>query len=59
MDDHPTPTDYANRFERDAAYWREECEALAAALHDVIDMPEVAQTIAAAALAQHTGRLLA
>lgn len=26
MSDHPNSTDYRNRGERDAAYWRELCE---------------------------------
>lgn len=33
--DRPTPADLANKFERDAAYWREEAERLAEALQCV------------------------
>lgn len=32
MIDHPTDADLTNRHQREAAYWREQCEALAEAL---------------------------
>lgn len=36
MDDHPNATDMLNKSQREAAYWRERCEAIVAAMRDAI-----------------------
>lgn len=36
MTDYPTPTDYLNRAEREAAYWREQADKLAEALEGTL-----------------------
>ena len=36
MTDHPNDRDESNRYQREAAYWREQCEELASALADTI-----------------------
>ncbi|MFA7585564.1 MAG: hypothetical protein WCY11_05110 [Novosphingobium sp.] len=49
----PTAQDYRNRAERDAAYWREQADALAAALAAMIDASEARQHEARRALAAY------
>ena len=52
--EHPTAQDYANKYQRDADYWRELVERM---IYDA-DV-EAANAEAIAALAQHNGGMLA
>lgn len=47
-----------DRYQREAAYWREQCEALAEALQFIFDNADNAQIVAQKALANHTAALI-